>query len=302
MKICPNCGKRLRTDTKFCVQCGTDVRGVVPTDDVAQKNEAAKSQNETAKHSQKLVPHGGNAGEHSTSGLEDTETSTTGNSFTAVVRDYWNWLVNSWKAPFKTQDSNKYYGLATLAGENLVFVISVYIMINGLIRKTNDTANSVISALNGESSSASYFQEFGLTFFFKTLVFLLLATFLLAGAVYLLRKTFYVTDENFLPYLNRLASYTNLNVIFNVVIFLCAFMSTSFPGVTMIVIMISLIITMWMIGLYTMILSPVTAVKHDRIYGAFLLAIASGLIITVISYLGAGALLSDIRSIFDNLF
>lgn len=116
-----------------------------------------------------------------------------------------------------------------------------------------------------------------------------------------MQRTFYASSEGYLTLLNRLAGYTNVNVIFNVVIFLCAFLSTSFAGLSLIAIIMALISTLWMVGLYAVVLAPSESAKHDRIYAAFLLAIVSAIIVGLIAYLGGGALLSEISSFFEDI-
>lgn len=297
MKICPNCGTQLSEETKFCVKCGTDVSRVKvedkkihvePTSKVEQiENEGSQASSQGASSQQSKV--------------QPAETTVQSSNFSQGAKTYWQWLVSTWKTPFKVQKTNKYFGLGTILGENIVFILSIYIIVNNTIHKVSDTANSFVDAVSGENSSTSY-SNISPTFFFKTLIFMLLAVFLLAGAGYLSKRIFFVSSENFLAYLNRIVSYSNLNVIFNLVIFVFAFLSTSFAGVSLIFLMISLITTVWMIALYTSVLATDAPVKHDRVYGALVLSLASSLIIFVIAYLGGGALVSEITSMFGEFF
>lgn len=300
MKVCPNCGTQLPSETRFCVKCGTDVTNVEIKDEQQVTTKGNSSEQEQVssvdnnKQTQQQAP-------------QQSQAPAQPSNFSVGAKSYWQWLVNSWKAPFKLQDVNKYFGLGTLIGENVVFVLSIYIIVNGFMRKASNAANaanSFVESLTGGSSesSASYYTNLSFAVFIKMLVFLLLASFLLAGAAYLIRRTFYESNENFLTYLNRIANYTNLNVIFNAVIFLFAFLSASIAGVSLIFIMIGLITTMWSIGLYTSVLATNLPVKHDRIYGVFLLTIVNAIIISVIMYLGGGAIFSEIGSMIGDIF
>ena len=306
MKVCPNCGTQLPSETKFCVKCGTDVTNVAVKD---QEQVATKENDDTQEQKQpeKENSSAENNEQAQQQAPQQSQAPAQPSNFSVGAKSYWQWLVNSWKAPFKLQDVNKYFGLGTLIGENVVFVLSIYIIVNGFMRKASNAANAAnrfVESLTGGSSesSASYYTNLSFAVFIKMLVFLLLASFLLAGAAYLIRRTFYESNENFLTYLNRIANYTNLNVIFNAVIFLFAFLSASIAGVSLIFIMISLITTMWSIGLYTSVLATSLPVKHDRIYGVFLLTIVNAIIISVIMYLGGGALFSEIGSMIGNIF
>ncbi|GEN49062.1 zinc ribbon domain-containing protein [Ligilactobacillus pobuzihii] len=298
MKVCPNCGTQLTSETKFCVKCGTDVTNVEVKD---QEQGATKENILEQEQPEKQASSDDNNQQFQQQAPQQSQASAQPSSFSVGARSYWQWLVNSWKAPFKVQDVNKYFGLGTLIGENVIFVLSVYIIVRGFIRKASDAANSFVEAFGGESSTASY-MNLSPAFFIKMLIFLLLASFLLAGAAYLIKRTFYESKEDFLTFLNRVANYTNLNVIFNVVIFLFAFLSTSIAGVSLIFIIISLIMSMWSLGLYTSVLATNLPVKHDRIYGVFLLTIVNAIIIAVIMYLGGGALFSEISSMFEDIF
>lgn len=298
MKVCPNCGAQLPSTTKFCVKCGTDVTSVelkeqeqVVTEEHTSEQEQSERQTSGAENNEQIQQQA----------PQQSQTQAQPSNFSVGAKSYWQWLVSSWKSPFKVQNVNKYFGLGTLIGENVVFILSIYIIVNGFVHKASDAANSFVDALSGESSS-NYYTNLSFAFFIKMLVFLLLASFLLAGAAYLVRRTFYESKEGFLAYLNRIANYTNVNVIFNAVIFLFAFLSASIAGVSLIFIMISLITTMWSIGLYTSVLTTNLPVKHDRIYGVFLLTIVNAIIISVIMYLGGGALFSEIGSMIGSIF
>lgn len=298
MKVCPNCGTQLPSETKFCVKCGTDVTDVEIKD---QEQGATKDNTPEQEQPEKQTSNVEKNEQIQQQAPQQPQVPAQPSNFSVGARSYWQWLVNSWKAPFKVQNVNKYFGLGTLIGENVVFILSIYIIVNGFMRKASNAANNFVEALSGESSS-NYYTNLSFAVFIKMLVFLLLASFLLAGAAYLVRRTFYESNESFLAYLNRIANYTNLNVIFNAVIFLFAFLSASVAGVSLIFIMISLITTMWSIGLYTSVLATNLPVKHDRIYGVFLLTIVNAIIISVIMYLGGGALFSEIGSMIGNIF
>lgn len=196
MKICPNCGTQLSSETRFCVKCGTDVTNVKAGNVEQSATETAETQETDQQVSHASEDEGKQAQQAGTDQQNEQEAVTAQQSnFSAGVKEYWEWLVSTWKAPFDFKQANKYFGLGTIIGENVVFLISIYIMINGFMRRANEATNGFLSEFTGDDSYSSSFRQFGAAFFFKTLIFLLLASFLMSGAAYYCNVLFMLAQK-----------------------------------------------------------------------------------------------------------
>ena len=125
MNKCPNCGSDIKEGAKFCTSCGYQlVQGNV---------------NNTV----------------NTTNADRAKQTVDADKMKEVSMNYWDWLVTSWKHPFKVETGEKYTGLVTLAIEGIFFALSVMILVRKIAGAFVESSNSIMSFFSGGSSSST---------------------------------------------------------------------------------------------------------------------------------------------------
>ena len=111
MKKCPNCGASMDADVNFCTNCGTKL--------------IEENINTSVEKTTRVEPV------FQTPAQPQRMRSTSDRS--VKMHNYWQWLVASWKRPTGEQSAEKWYGIATILGEILLFVLGISVALNGSI-------------------------------------------------------------------------------------------------------------------------------------------------------------------------
>jgi len=275
MKKCPNCGAELAATAKFCTHCGADLTKPVQS----QSTSTAKS----AATSAKSV-----AGSTTTATVDSQATSTQAQatvtsaaaSQSAVTnssdqvqqlqssaKNYFSWLLNSWKRPTTDESGESYFAYIS-------FVIEAF-----LITATGLTiVNRVLAVFNG---SRSVLNTQKLSFLTDLKFFLVV----LLGMVFYIGIGFAVsalanqgTKIGFSAYVSRFARLTNYAMIVNLLLFFSAFMVNAAGNILVVwsttkpaIVLFSLGCLIWQLGL---VLSVTMSIDQPIISKAYLVLIA----------------------------
>ncbi|MFT9269170.1 MAG: zinc ribbon domain-containing protein [Liquorilactobacillus nagelii] len=282
MKICPNCHSKMNDNVKFCTKCGTKLASVVGTpelssgDSPVEKGKTVTSENITNKPVNETV----------------TPRSTVDTvALQSAFQGYWHWLVNSWKSPFQVQKSTKYAGIVTLFLESLFFTLGIGHLAQKATSAASRTANSVVSAFSGNSSSSvgSSFS-IGFSFYISIILIIVIAAIAMIGIAFLINRSVGGT-EIFVDYLNRLAHYSSSILILTLIFFLMT-LSGSVGVVSAVVtaIILLLISLIWSTTIICGVVVLDAPGQLDRIYGA----VIAGVICVVIEAIAVSLITSKL--------
>lgn len=296
MKICPNCGSKMKANVNFCTNCGTDIRNVPveneqlrrstptkpvqqPVQNVAAMTRSAQEQRPIQEAAEQPMPKRADQNvtpTYTTKAPTQTKGAGLGQDFAQSMKSFdvnnmWQWFVNSWKHPFAEQNADKWYGWITLLAEDILIALGLFI--------GSQRASSSLFGQSFASDSSKY--TFGTAF--ELIFFLLLTQVAWIGAAYLAYKVIYNKNKDFLQLTNHVVQTSNLSAIFITVYFI--FMVAAGPaGVVMSSLMLILSVVFFSAGLTVVILGDPNPV-HDKFYGYILflvLQIIVGFIVTTI--------------------
>lgn len=257
MKICPNCGARMGADVNFCTNCGTDLRQV-PLAKAKKEETQAKPKREEVKQ---------NAG----SRPQQEELGTA-----YVPKNYWDWLVHSWKSPVGEQSGQSWFGWVTILGEDLLLIL-------GLLFDS-----SRLDSMGNFNGSVSRFSGSTLMIF---LIYLVLVEAAWLAIFYGGYHIMYGHARSFFQFTNHVVQTSNLNVIFMVIAFL--FMLTGLTGSMVAGLFIMLALAFYSTGLQVVILGDPHPV-HDRFYSYILIMIVVTLATMLLTMIVGASVISTI--------
>lgn len=275
MKKCPNCGAELAATAKFCTHCGADLTKPVQS----QATSAAKSVATSAKSV---------AGSTTTATAESQATSTqaqaTGTSaadsqsaatnssdqvqqLQSSAKNYFSWLLNSWKRPTTDESGESYFAYISFVIEALLITATGLTIVNRVLAVFNGSR----SVLNTQKLS-----------FLTDLKFFLVV---LLGMVFYIGIGFAVsalanqgTKIGLSAYVSRFARLTNYAMIVNLLLFFSAFMFNAAGNLLVIlgsakpaIVLFSLGCLIWQLGL---VLSVTMSIDQPIISKAYLVLIA----------------------------
>lgn len=252
MNKCPNCGSDIKEGAKFCTSCGYQlVKGNV--NNTINTNRPKQS--------------------------VDTD------KMKEVSMNYWNWLVASWKHPFKVETGEKYSGLATLAIESVMFALSVMILVRKITGAFVESSNSIVSFFSGETSSSTS-NPVGLNVFIVFFLAVFIAALAIIGAVFLIEKGFSNSNRNYLDLVNEVAHKTSSLVLLNAVLFVYSFIvsNANVNSVVLVDVVLGLMSIIWVIGILSVALELKES-KIDNIYVGLVIYIAHMIIISIAGWI-----------------
>ncbi|OTF90200.1 hypothetical protein A8C38_11590, partial [Ligilactobacillus salivarius] len=218
-----------------------------------------------------------------------------------VSMNYWNWLVTSWKHPFKVETGEKYSGLVTLAIESIFFALSVMILVRKIAGAFVESSNSIMSLFSGGSSSSTSnpvgFNVF-LVFFLASFV----AVLAIIGAVLLIEKGFSDSNKEYLDLVNEVAHKTSSLVLLNAVLFVYSFIvsNASVNSVVLIDVILGLISMIWVIGILS-VAFELEETKLDNIYVGLVIYIAHMIIVSIAGWIVVNHYASMLTDVISEL-
>lgn len=242
MNKCPNCGSDIKEGAKFCTSCGYQL---------AQGN-VNNTVNTT-----------------NTTNVDRARQTVDTDRMKEVSMSYWDWLVTSWKHPFKVQAGEKYTGLVTLAIEGVMFALSVMILVRKIAGAFVESSNSIMSFFSGGSSSSTS-NPVGFNVFVVFFLAVFIAALAIIGAVLL----------------NEVAHKTSSLVLLNAVLFVYSFIvsNASVNSVVLIDVVLGLMSMIWVIGILS-VAFELKETKMDNIYVGLVIYIAHIIIISIAGWI-----------------
>lgn len=314
MKKCPNCGAELAATAKFCTHCGADltkpVSATTTNASTASAKSATSSADSTTAKSATVESQATSAQASTTSTASSQVASQVTNGdqvqqLQSSAKNYFSWLLNSWKNPTATEPGESYFGYISFVIEAL------------LITATGITiANRILAVFN---NSQSVFNANKLSF----LTDLKLLLVVLLGMVFHIGIGFAVsalgnrgTKIGFSAYVSRFARLTNYAMIVNLLLFFSAFMVNAAGNILVVLSTFSPVIAIFSLGCLVwqlgLILSVTMSVDQPVISKAYLVLIAV-VIVSILFYItiriigqdvGAGMLshaMTQLSGLIDSL-
>ena len=265
MKKCPNCGANMDADVKFCTNCGTKLAS--ESIDIDTNNKLESSSRNGSTQATRMRNNNGQSSRQSS----------------VAMHNYWQWLVNSWKQPTREQDVEKWYGIATILGEILLFVWGISIAINGSITQ-------MFGSTGGDFTTKVLFE----LFLFLALVGLGKIVGVIAGRKFAFQEKF-----DFLTLFNRVAQLSNINAIIMVVAFVCFILGRNNYSFAVLLSVIALLI-------FDLACIMITVkgrnAKHDSFYGLLISVAIALIIMMVLTGIFGNTLKDQIQSLLSSIF
>ena len=210
-------------------------------------------------------------------------------AFATTFKNYWTWLLNSWRRPADMTDYGKHNGWLNYIFLSFFTGLAFFTILSAMARKVVNTLEStagVFSSVFGSfgtndysSSVSSHASNIGFAAFFASILaaFLLIFAFILAGFV--TRKAIFRDPATtFLNSFDRFGRLTSLALpILLVTILLGAIGLVVFPGFLFYVVYFLFALA----NLFTIV--PVTtAWKADKFYQMILAALLNGVILSIL--------------------
>ena len=208
MKTCPNCGAKMEADVNFCTSCGTDIRNI-PLDG-AQNVEPESVVSEPSQPERRTYRAAQNA--------ENQASQALGKVSEAVKNfdkeNLWKWFVTSWKTPSADQQGEKWYGIAVLLLEMILFAWSM----SAGIKKIVYTSIPMNLPSFAQEKINSFIHGLGFDIFFLVLI---MGAGVIAGS-YLAHKFVYNEAPQIFEYINKIVQLSNVNIFVVLILaFLC---------------------------------------------------------------------------------
>lgn len=194
---------------------------------------------------------------------------------------YWNWLVTSWKNPTEVQMTGRYAGIVSLALESLFLIVGIGRYINSVV---NAAVSSVSSVFGGSSYSSS---GMGFGFYLTGFIVFICASLVMVGIAYL----FHGHEEGgFLAFTNRVAHYSNVILIADVLFILFGFIVASSPSVALLAML--LLASSWLEWNVALVFAAQNERRLNKVYSGTLLMIAN-IIVLFVTFLVLGSIAGD---------
>ncbi|MGQ5709161.1 DUF6574 domain-containing protein [Lactobacillus sp. PSON] len=255
MKTCPNCGSKMEADVNFCTVCGTNIKdvpldGTQPVEQLApqapvnpqpqpqqiqsqvqpsqqpQSTDSNTIQSEqAASQPQSSQPQSNQQPQQ----INDTFSKVSSQITTAVKNfdkeSLWKWFVTSWKTPSAQQQGEKWYGIATLLVEMILFSFAGM----SAIKKITYEKVSDQVATSDYSGVSQYIQNkitqlvHGLGF--DLFLFVFISVIGLIAASYFINKFVHGKTVSVFDYINKIVQLSNISVFLVIAISLVLFMN-----------------------------------------------------------------------------
>lgn len=251
MKKCPNCGALMQSNVNFCTKCGTDLRQVnnSPKED-NRKKQVRHADSQTGGEQQAQQSSEQNGQETNFQQTVPPVKAQTANQGNALVQNYWQWCVNSWKYPFSDTVSENWYGLVTILIDDLLIILGFYFCLKSLANGYN---------VGGIVSSFAFSGVISL------LLFSLLFEAIIIGGYYAGHCFIYGKTEGLLAFINRGVHASNLNLIFSLLVFIFLIMGSN--NGSFVSVLLFLIFAIFLMGFQVIALGDNKEPIRDKMYG-----------------------------------
>ncbi|MHA8110432.1 DUF6574 domain-containing protein [Lactobacillaceae bacterium Melli_B4] len=214
-KKCPNCGKEVDANAKFCTYCGYQFADQQSSSQVGGSGE----QHSATPHQE--TPTNNNGQQEPSKFQQDfQERSKEAKQFS---NNYFQWLLNTLKHPTRVpNDSHKYFGITSF----IISFVLIGVFIKLALKNVTELIFRLMGSFSGVSGDASSFSQitnsdqytsFMNTVFNHLFIFFLIELVLVTLIAFIIRKGIYHDRSSFLGFLNEFASYTNYALVMELV-------------------------------------------------------------------------------------
>lgn len=321
MKTCPNCGSKMEADVNFCTVCGTNIKDVPldgaqpvqpashpvnpqPVQEPAQPTQQQPAQSVQSTASNEVQPEQNNAQTQNSQPQSSQQPQQINDTFskvssqiTTAVKNFdkeslWKWFVTSWKTPSAEQHGEKWYGVATLLVEIILFTIG---LTAGSKRFAMDQVPAEYRSELG-SRISSVIHTFGFDIFLTLVV-------LCAGIIvssYLSSKFAHGTTVSFLQYTNKVVQMSNLSAIIVIVMSLLLFFDIK-GTIAVTSLLMSFTVLLFLIAAGFCIKDgPKTA--RDPFYGVILYIILTAIVVIIVFAIFGNQISTQTQQMFNSNF
>lgn len=276
MKTCPNCGAKMEADVNFCTSCGTDIRNI-PLDG-AQNVEPESVVSEPSQPERRTYRAAQNA--------ENQASQALGKVSEAVKNfdkeNLWKWFVTSWKTPSADQQGEKWYGIAVLLLEMILFAWSM----SAGIKKIVYTSILMNLPSFAQEKINSFIHGLGFDIFFLVLI---MGAGVIAGS-YLAHKFVYNEAPQIFEYINKIVQLSNVNIF--VVLILAFLCFTNLKSAAMPITLLMLLASILYVIAAAFTIREDYAGNKDYFYGVILYLVIVAIAIAVAYMIFKGQLIS----------
>ena len=306
MKKCPNCGTEIAANAKFCTHCGYDLTKATPasTPASATANATSATATQTTTATTQAAVHTSTASANqqqsasaekqaaSRSAAADTTRTATNQQVQQLqssAKNYFSWLLASWKNPSCEVRTESYFSYISFVIEALFMTLAAVTISNKFLTTAND--------------SQSYFHISKLAFSTDLKIFLCL----LIGMFFYLAVGYVTcllgsrgTKVGFTTYMKRFGQLTNYAIIVNLLLwFASSLVNFSVDNFFTIaasfrwsIILLSISVLVWQLGLIFVINKSVTQPLISRVY----LALIAVLVVSLLFYFMDKIILQDLQT------
>ncbi|WP_297816655.1 zinc ribbon domain-containing protein [uncultured Lactobacillus sp.] len=300
MKTCPNCGAQMEADVNFCTECGSDIRNVAPnqnsqTADIQQVEQPTQTNwQESNNNMNQVIDNSYQQPQVQQVTNNSTTPNQTLSRVSEAVKNFdkdslWNWFVTSWKTPSAKQNGEKWYGIATLLLEMIIFSWAFGAGVKKAVMSNIPTA------------IPSYYQD-KFNGFFRSLGFDQFLVVLITGAgvivgSYVAHKIVYNQNSSIWSLINKIVQLSNINAIVVLVLSLICWLSFKSMPQVIIGLMLFVAILYLMAGAFS-IHEDQESIR-DPFYGVILYLVIVVLFAALAYLVVKGQLVSQIRDTFQ---
>lgn len=303
MKKCPNCGTEIAANAKFCTHCGYNLTKATPASATANATSATATQTTTATTQAAVHTSTASANQQQSASAEkqtasrsvaaaDTTRTATNQQVQQLqssAKNYFSWLLASWKNPSCEVRTESYFSYISFVIEALFMTLAAVTISNKFLTTAND--------------SQSYFHISKLAFSTDLKIFLCL----LIGMCFYLAVGYVTcllgsrgTKVGFTTYMKRFGQLTNYAIIVNLLLwFASSLVNFSVDNFFTIaasfrwsIILLSVSVLVWQLGLIFVINKSVTQPLISRVY----LALIAVLVVSLLFYFMDKIILQDLQT------
>lgn len=283
MKTCPNCGAKMEADVNFCTSCGTDIRNV-PLDSV-QNVEPESVVSDPSELERRTYRAAQNA---------ESQASQALGKVNEAVKNFdkenlWKWFVTSWKTPSADQHGEKWYGIAVLLLEMILFAWSM----SAGIKKIVYTSIPMNLPKFAQEKIDSFIHGLGFDVFFLVLI---IGAGVIVGS-YVAHKFVYNEVPQIFEYINKIVQLSNVNVFVVLVLaFLCF---TNLKSATMPITLLMILASILYVIAAAFTIREDYPGNKDYFYGVILYLVIVAIAIAVAYMIFKGQLISQVQQEFN---
>jgi len=292
VKTCPNCGAKMEPEVNFCTSCGTDIRNV-PLDNMQNPSTESLNNSGVEEPAVSEIPSADRRAYRAAQSSEQ-QTGQTFEKISEAVKNFdkeslGKWFITSWKTPSAEQQGEKWYGIAVLLLEMILFAWSM----SAGIKKIVYSSIPINLPNFAQEKINSFIHSLGFDIFFLVLI---MGAGVIAGS-YIAHKFVYSESIDIFNYINKIVQLSNINVF--VVAILAFFCFTSLKTATMPIVLLMILSSILYVIAAAFAIREDYAGNKDYFYGVILYLIIVAVSIAIAYMIFKGQLITQVQQAFN---